>query len=51
VCTLILLARVELIGHLPLFGIAFLLIACGGGRLRNGAARETAAGASAVVGR
>ena len=35
VCTLIVLAPMELIGHLPLFGIAFLLIACGGGRLRR----------------
>jgi uncharacterized membrane protein YphA (DoxX/SURF4 family) len=34
VSTLIILAPLELIGHLPLFGIAFLLILCGSGSLR-----------------
>ncbi len=34
VCTLVVLPPLELIGHLPLFGIAFLMITCGGGRFR-----------------
>lgn len=48
VCTLIILAPVELIGHLPLFGIAFLLIGCGGGRLRPVEDRATFEGVAAV---
>ncbi|MFV1993943.1 MAG: DoxX family protein [Verrucomicrobiales bacterium] len=34
ISTLIVLAPMELVGHLPLFGIAFLLIGCGGGSFR-----------------